>query len=714
MAVLTAFAAILSASAANHTITLEWDPNPETDLAGYMVFWGETSGDYIHATNVVGTTRVTLSGFEPGVTNYFAVLAYNVHNQAGELSDEIAYAVPPEETLPAIAPIADQVTAEDQPLRVGFMLVGGQVAPDLEIWATTSDPLLISPARVSFTGTGREREAILTPVRHRSGAARIAFHVSDGRATNFTTFSLLVAPVNDPPVISNVRDLVLLPGTSRTVGFFVADAETPGPELRVTAATTNPELMPLDRILLQNDGNDRSITLSPVAGAYGTAEITLQVADGEDVSSRSFMLTVLAPPILAPLPDHLIYEDEVLTIPLEIFDGDTPLAALTLSADSSNLGLIPPSSIEFTGTDSNRFLVVTPWPNRHGNAEIAVTVSDGELSHTEVIALTVRPVNDPPFISVIADQVGAIDQPHAVGFLVSDVESPAASLQVSASSSDADLIPPRTLEVIGHGNSRTLQFSPAPGRTGSALVRIEVSDGEVTTTREFLVTVLPGQDGPYIPPIGEQVMLEDAIQVVSFEIQDPDTPPSAIRLWAGSSRPSLIHPDSIVLEGEGASRTATFVPLLNQAGSAILTVFASDGLTTNSRSFTVNILPVNDPPLLSFVPPQAVTAGASLVVSFSVIDPETPPSNLVVTARSSDPVLLPAEQITLLGTSYERSAVITTLSNQAGLVTIELTVSDGAEAMSRSFVLSIEGAAPLPGGEPQPGESGAGFGPWAG
>ena len=75
-------------AAQTFTVTVLWDANKETDLAGYQVFYGTASGDY---TNVVDTglaTQVTIT-LESGSVYYFAVKAYNTKKQFSPFSIEV-------------------------------------------------------------------------------------------------------------------------------------------------------------------------------------------------------------------------------------------------------------------------------------------------------------------------------------------------------------------------------------------------------------------------------------------------------------------------------------------------------------------------------------------------------------------------------------------------------------------------------------------------
>jgi len=70
-------------------VLLAWDPNSETNLAGYKVYFGMASGVY-NAPNIIGTeTTYTVNGLGPG-TWYFAVTAYNTEGLESGYSNEVS------------------------------------------------------------------------------------------------------------------------------------------------------------------------------------------------------------------------------------------------------------------------------------------------------------------------------------------------------------------------------------------------------------------------------------------------------------------------------------------------------------------------------------------------------------------------------------------------------------------------------------------------
>ncbi|MEI9476673.1 MAG: fibronectin type III domain-containing protein [Deltaproteobacteria bacterium] len=70
-------------------IRLAWNPNSESDLAGYGVYYGTASRTYGAPINVGNVTSYTLTGLTPGVRYYFAVTAYDTgYNESG-FSNEV-------------------------------------------------------------------------------------------------------------------------------------------------------------------------------------------------------------------------------------------------------------------------------------------------------------------------------------------------------------------------------------------------------------------------------------------------------------------------------------------------------------------------------------------------------------------------------------------------------------------------------------------------
>ena len=72
------------------SLTLAWDENEEPNLAGYMLYYGTSPGNYLSPIDVGNVTTYELSGLIDGTTYYIALTAYDTLNDESEKSDEIS------------------------------------------------------------------------------------------------------------------------------------------------------------------------------------------------------------------------------------------------------------------------------------------------------------------------------------------------------------------------------------------------------------------------------------------------------------------------------------------------------------------------------------------------------------------------------------------------------------------------------------------------
>lgn len=114
----------------------------------------------------------------------------------------------------------------------------------------------------------------------------------------------------------------------------------------------------------------------------------------------------------------------------------------------------------------------------------------------------------------------------------------------------------------------------------------------------------------------------------------------------------------------------------------------------------------NTPPMISSMPPQAVGSGQTAgPIAFSVLDIETPAAALSVAAASSNPRLLPAENIRISGRGMERSLHLALAPGQFGTATVTLMVTDADHnRQSTEFAVAVVGPIQFALGATAPGD----------
>ncbi len=86
-------------SISTHDVTLTWaspttnaDGTPLTDLAGYRVYFGPGSGNYIYKNNVGNVNICTIGGLTSG-TWCFVVTAYDTSGNESDYSNEVCIVI---------------------------------------------------------------------------------------------------------------------------------------------------------------------------------------------------------------------------------------------------------------------------------------------------------------------------------------------------------------------------------------------------------------------------------------------------------------------------------------------------------------------------------------------------------------------------------------------------------------------------------------------
>jgi hypothetical protein len=114
-------------------------------------------------------------------------------------------------------------------------------------------------------------------------------------------------------------------------------------------------------------------------------------------------------------------------------------------------------------------------------------------------------------------------------FTVSDDQTAAGQLPVTATSSDEGVVPLSGIALTGTGADRTVNITPAPGRTGSAVITLTVRDEQgLAAADTFTVSVFPPLATPGDIPLNGSG-LSDTLP----PLDSPEWRPQAngLRIW---------------------------------------------------------------------------------------------------------------------------------------------------------------------------------------
>ena len=96
IALLLLLCSLAAASAQTNTVgsvTLEWNANTETNLAGYIVRVGSESGDWTRSEPMTTATNHTVTNLTSGATYYVVVVAVDTDGAESDPSNQVSWTV---------------------------------------------------------------------------------------------------------------------------------------------------------------------------------------------------------------------------------------------------------------------------------------------------------------------------------------------------------------------------------------------------------------------------------------------------------------------------------------------------------------------------------------------------------------------------------------------------------------------------------------------
>ncbi|MEP3478997.1 MAG: putative Ig domain-containing protein [Fuerstiella sp.] len=325
----------------------------------------------------------------------------------------------------------------------------------------------------------------------------------------------------------------------------------------------------------------------------------------------------------------------------------------------------------------NQQLGAFSWiPPSAGEFVVTVQASDGELSDTEVFTVTVTEpveVNEAPLITAIADQ---------------SVEA-GVELQLTVSATDSNAGDTLSYSILTNGlpgtptiNSQSGSFNWTPPSAGEFVVTVQASDGELTDTEVFTVTVTEPAEvnvAPELQGIADQTL--DQGDELRFTVVATDANVNDVLTYTldSTNLPGNIQLDS------GTGLFTWNPPVSDGPGFfVVVRVTDADGLF-DTESFVVSVDAAssqNQAPVLDSVPAQDGTTGQQLTFTASATDPDNDVLDFFL-----DPSAPAGAQIN----SSTGIFTWTPTNSDLGPVSFPIFVTDGTVSVSTDVFVSVEG-----------------------
>lgn len=372
----------------------------------------------------------------------------------------------------------------------------------------------------------------------------------------------------------------------------------------------------------------------------------------------------------------------------------------------------------------------------------------GEITKGWALSLVTTPVvlvNGEPTksssIMVFDEDSDPTVSPTISNFQVADPDAgtPLDKLAITLSSTDANVIPARSANIVYNDTARTFRIIPAAHQFANPNsdndlpeVSYTVSRGDASWTYKVKTRIRPRNDDPIISRLVPVTMDESTTYRLVFQVEDNDiNPRDKIRVSVTSDTQSVVRDSDIRFEGttvnvldnvDPGQFVVNITPVSTVVGTATITVRVNDkstlanhtipngqpgspnfppvGVADNANdnndeaTFVLTVAPRNDPPdITPIVETIGAVAGTPKTVQITVNDPDHRADQITITGKSDNQAYIRDGSISVVTTSPankvgETTWVVTFTPelNIKGNAVITLTSKDAGNATDTATI----------------------------
>lgn len=471
---------------AGETLRLEWDASPDSNIVGYVVYYGEVSGSEVNRIEVGAATSATITGIQPDVVYFIYTTAINDIGAESVPSNLITFSTRPHAV---VVPPAIIGQPERQEVSEGEAIV-------LEVVASGSDTLSYQWQRdgVDLPGANSRVFTLQHAQLKDSGSYTVAVFNSGGRVLSQSA-AVLVKPLGGPntlPTITTIANVSTLWDEPVTVTFTVGDAETPADHLSVVAQTSDAEVVAPSGLSLMAVGPNYSLKISPSHIRGGFVMIVVTVVDAQGSSAQtSFGLLVTEPHFEFgfSVNTNLVTQQNIATAveKIELSGSPSSLPNVFLWAESLNPELVPVDNVLFGGEGKDRYLVIFPAWNKAGTAKLVLHATDGLNEASMEVTVSVISDSKPPALAGLPAELAMFSgESKTLPFEVTDPDNQAVTVAISVD-------PPEfkaAVQTEGRAGKWELFLRPSKEQRGDFQIKVTAQNAKgLKTTQSTRVTL---------------------------------------------------------------------------------------------------------------------------------------------------------------------------------------------------------------------------------
>ncbi|KPA15382.1 outer membrane adhesin-like protein, partial [Candidatus Magnetomorum sp. HK-1] len=354
---------------------------------------------------------------------------------------------------------------EDTPISITFLVID---VDSQDLTYKVSEPM-----HGKLSGT--YPVYLYSPDAHFNGSDNFTFWVSDGSETSQITVTLNIQPVNDPPMVSDINDIVTEEDVSVTIDLNASDIDSLTLSYRVSVLPEHGSF----------ELKDKQIIYTPNKDFFGSDIMSYQAYDGYTYSNQaSIRLTITG----GNDPPHVL-SDKI------IIDEDQQYSGKLFGTDEENDSLTfliqtHPEKGQINLNSQTGTYTYIPAENYFGSDIFSFYASDGKLnSEPAQISITIQPVNDAPTVSDLNMNLNEDERSQEYQLIASDIDNLTMTYQLK------DL--PQKGEITLDALTGKFTYMPGLNENGSDVFTYKVTDHQDESgTASVFVQIKAINDAP--------------------------------------------------------------------------------------------------------------------------------------------------------------------------------------------------------------------------
>ena len=516
---------------------------------------------------------------------------------------------------------------------------------------------------------------LLDAIAGGSGQTILTVRVSDNAGvivTQTITIDVTIRSSIPPELMISTNRIIVQEDFTTSVVVIATATDTDGDAITLSISSTTHLVNAVSSVVSNNRG---SITLSSVSNRNGTTTLTVRATDSGGQSTSVEMVVVIMavndPPILTvPINALVLNEDFINTqsvVTVMNVDGD----AQVINVTESNSGVV-------NVTTSVTGVFVSSMANASGQTTLTIAVSDGQLTVTTQVAVTVIMVNDPPTITAITTTSLTLSEDFATPFSITVIgrDFDGDTLTISVTESRTGVVTVTTL-------TSSVRVSRIAHANGQTTLTISVNDGMVSVSTQVVVQVVAVNDTPTITVTTNNISTTAGFSAITIGVTTNDVEQGALTFTVEASTLGVVRVTT-------SANAIVLNAISGGSGQTILTVRTTDrdGLSA-SQTIVVNVsvLSSNTIPVLTVSTNHIVVQEGfttPVVIAITAIDADGDSVNLFVSSASHlvDVAISPLS-------NGQSNITLTAITNFNGTTTLTVRASDGGGQFDSTQIVVV-------------------------